>query len=182
MHSKIVHLDLSKNLLGDKGVALLCPAIAKSLSLVSLRLGSNEITSLGIAKLFTALSKNESLAEIDIGTEDGIQRNRMCPKSFKTLYEVLLKNRSCVVYRLKAVSMGTQGLESILDALIKTHDDYKEAVRKAQAYQVQENEFLASELEKKLQNNDALIVLGKLKKRHPIMTKKPQIEFVKAAV
>ena len=53
--SKIVHLDLSKNLLGDKGVSLLCPAIARSLSLVSLRLGSNEITSPGIAKLFTAL-------------------------------------------------------------------------------------------------------------------------------
>ena len=78
--------------------------------------------------------------------------------------------------------MGTQGLEWILDALIKTYDDYCDAVSKAQARQVEEDEYLCSELEKKLQNNDALMVLEKLKKRHPIMTRKPRLVFVKAAI
>ena len=40
----IVQLDLSKNLLGDRGIALLAPAIAKSKALVSIQLCSNEIS------------------------------------------------------------------------------------------------------------------------------------------
>ena len=63
---------MSKNLLGDRGIALLAPAIAKSKSLVSIQLCSNEISGQGMSNLFNALIKNESLSEIDIGTEDGI--------------------------------------------------------------------------------------------------------------
>jgi Ran GTPase-activating protein (RanGAP) involved in mRNA processing and transport len=70
--SKIRHLDLCKNMLGDKGVAILAQAFLKSKSLVTLHLGSNEITVHGMGILFKAFSQNESLAVIDLSTEDGI--------------------------------------------------------------------------------------------------------------
>jgi len=70
--NNIVILDLSKNLLGDKGIAILATALAKSKSLTTLLLCSNEVSGQGMSQLFKALIRNESLVEIDIGTEDGI--------------------------------------------------------------------------------------------------------------
>ena len=43
-NTQVTLLDLSKNLLGDRGILMLAPAISKSKSLTSLALCSNEIT------------------------------------------------------------------------------------------------------------------------------------------
>ena len=42
--TEIIQLNLSKNLLGDKGIMCLASALAKSKSLVSLAICSNEIS------------------------------------------------------------------------------------------------------------------------------------------
>ena len=75
---EITHLDLSKNLLNDKGTKLLLPSIASSKSIVVFKVCSNDISPNGLKLLFQYLKGNESITEIDISTEDGVQRNRIC--------------------------------------------------------------------------------------------------------
>lgn len=53
--NKISHLDLCKNLLGDRGIIILTQAFLKSTSLVTLNIGSNEITTSGMSYFFKQL-------------------------------------------------------------------------------------------------------------------------------
>jgi Ran GTPase-activating protein (RanGAP) involved in mRNA processing and transport len=117
-NSRIGHLDLCKNMLGEKGIKILAPAFLKSKSLVSLHLGSNEITVHGVCILLKALTKNESINTIDISTEDGIQRNRMFSASdlsaVEALKDFIVENRFCHHLKLRGVSLGIQGFDRIL--------------------------------------------------------------------
>jgi Ran GTPase-activating protein (RanGAP) involved in mRNA processing and transport len=115
---KISHLDLCKNMLGDKGVRLLAQAFLKSKSLVSINLGSNEITVQGVCILLKALTKNESIDTIDLSTEDGIQRNRIFSASdlsgVDALKEFIVQNKFCHQLKLRGLSLGVQGFDRIL--------------------------------------------------------------------
>lgn len=107
---KISHLDLCKNMLGDKGVKILAQAFLKSKSLVSIHLGSNEITVHGVCILLKALTKNESIDTIDLSTEDGIQRNRIFSASdtnaIDALKEFIVQNKFCQQLKIRGVNLG----------------------------------------------------------------------------
>ena len=115
---KIAHLDLCKNMLGDKGVKVIVPILLRSKQLVSIHLGSNEITVHGMTILLNSLVDNQSLNSIDLGTEDGIQRNRIFSATDQSAIEALknfiVENRFCHQLRLRGVSLGVQGFEKIL--------------------------------------------------------------------
>ena len=68
----VAHLDISKNLIGDKGIDILAPAFQSSRNLVSLIIGSNDISPNGMIKLLNAFSQNCSLQYINLSTEDGV--------------------------------------------------------------------------------------------------------------
>jgi len=114
----VAHLDLSKNLIGDKGVEILAPAFQNSRNLVSLSLGSNDISGVGMVKLFNAFTLNCSLSTINLSTEDGVQRNRITSSaSLEALKNFILTNKFCKVLKIKGVFLGVPGFRVIFDAL-----------------------------------------------------------------
>ena len=75
--SRISHLDLSKNNLGNSGVILLMRGVKESLSLATLNLASNDISSEGMVAIAKSLHRNESLSALNLSTLEGVSRNRM---------------------------------------------------------------------------------------------------------
>ena len=107
---KIAHLDLSINMLGDKGVKVLVPQLLKSKQLVSIHFGSNEITVHGMTILFNQLVNNQSIDTINLSTEDGIQRNRIYSATddgaIEALKRFIVENRFCHQLIMRGVSLG----------------------------------------------------------------------------
>ena len=71
----IAHLDLSNNLLGDKGAATVARAVRFCSSLVSLNMASNVIANAGMKVCFEELGNNHTLCELNISTIEGKNRN-----------------------------------------------------------------------------------------------------------
>jgi hypothetical protein len=78
--NKCSHLDLRKNLLGNKGIIELAKSINTNSSLVHIDIGSNDITFEGANSFFLSLRKHKSLTSINIANSDGLHRNRIGSK------------------------------------------------------------------------------------------------------
>jgi Ran GTPase-activating protein (RanGAP) involved in mRNA processing and transport len=87
------HLDVSRNNLGNNGLAtLLNRGIRVSVALVHLDIGSNDITCDGASSLFKALENHPSLSSLVIANHDRLHRNRLSEKSCTALGNLLEKN------------------------------------------------------------------------------------------
>jgi Ran GTPase-activating protein (RanGAP) involved in mRNA processing and transport len=85
-------LDLSKNNLGNQGVAMLMPGLRMNRSLVSLDLGSNDITNEGAALLFDVVRYHKSLSALTIANHDRFHRNRIGLNACNNLHNMLRDN------------------------------------------------------------------------------------------
>lgn len=74
------HLDLRKNVLGNKGLKELAKSILTNSSLIHVDIGSNDITFEGANSFFISMRKHKTLSSINVANSDGLHRNRIGPK------------------------------------------------------------------------------------------------------
>lgn len=73
--NKFSHLDLRKNILGNKGLKELSKSLNSNSSLIHIDIGSNDITYEGANSFFSSLKKHKTLSSINIANSDGLHRN-----------------------------------------------------------------------------------------------------------
>lgn len=115
---RLAVLDLHKNNLGDAGVKLLLPSIAKSRTLIHFNIASNDITNDGMMALFSGMLRNESLTELNVSTMEGIARNRISLLGVLEIKRMLQNNKFISILDISSLGIGNDGFDLICDALI----------------------------------------------------------------
>lgn len=90
--NKCSHLDLRKNVLGNKGLKELSKALNTNSSLVHIDIGSNDITYEGANSFFLSLRKHSTITSLNIANSDGLHRNRIGTKGCTGINSLLKAN------------------------------------------------------------------------------------------
>lgn len=114
---RIARLNLSKNKIGDKGLALICDSISSSTSLVCLNITSNSITPKGGDYLFSMLIHQKSLIEVNASSVEGINRNRISFEGLTKIEHVLKHNSYIEFLNLSGNSIKNKGFKYIINGL-----------------------------------------------------------------
>ena len=114
---RIARLNLSKNNIGDKGLALICDSISSSTSLVCLNITSNSITPKGGDYLFSMLIHQKSLIEVNASSVEGINRNRISFEGLTKIEHVLKHNSYIEFLNLSGNSIKNKGFKYIINGL-----------------------------------------------------------------
>lgn len=115
--NKCSHLDLRKNILGNKGIKELAKAISTNASLVHVDIGSNDITYEGANAFFLSLRKHKTLTSISIANGDGLHRNRIGAKGCIGLNKLLKANSLISMLNISDNSIGVDGVTTLLDGI-----------------------------------------------------------------
>ena len=108
------HLDVSRNNLGNGGLAtLLARGVRLSCSLVHLDIGSNDITCEGAQNLFQSIEGHPSLASLVIANHDRLHRNRLSERSCQALGTLLERNQVLTMLNIADNSISNEGLRLI---------------------------------------------------------------------
>lgn len=114
---RVSWLNLSKNRLGDTGVADLSKSIRRFNFLVHLDVSSNCISPKGFKSLGNAISLNNSITELNVSTLPcGSFKNRIDASSFFAALEDPLSVLQCL--NVAGTSLGVDGALAIFSALI----------------------------------------------------------------
>ena len=111
------HLDLRKNVLGNKGLKELAKSINTNSSLIHVDIGSNDITFEGANSFFISLRKHKTLSSINVANSDGLHRNRIGAKGCIGLNELLIKNKLITMINMSDNSIGVEGIRTLLNGL-----------------------------------------------------------------
>ena len=115
--NKFSHLDLRKNMLGNKGLKELSKSINSNCSLIHIDIGSNDITFEGANSFFISLKKHKTLSSINIANNDGLHRNRIGAKGCIGLNELLQKNKLISMINISDNYLGREGVKTLLNSL-----------------------------------------------------------------
>ena len=111
-------LDLTGNMIRDKGATALAEMLCTNRHLTSLTLQSNDIGIDGAASIFAALSSNSALTALDLGSSPtGGNRNRSGLKSVEALTGMLEKNCSLTRLSLYGNGMGPECCTALAQGL-----------------------------------------------------------------
>ena len=108
---QIAYINLSKNKLTDKGLALICRALLPSLNLVSLDLSSTDLSPGGSEEVLDLLSKHKSLHSLNLSSHQCLYRNKIgsCESLIK-----LAQSQTLTYLNLAGTSLGNEGLKCLI--------------------------------------------------------------------
>ena len=109
MHS-FAHVDISKNNLGNQGLANFLKGLMRCDSIVSLDIGSNDIMIEGASLLFRSLKSHPSLSVLNIANHDRLHRNRIGINACHDLRDFLLENKVISQLNIADNRIGNEGL------------------------------------------------------------------------
>lgn len=115
--NKCSHLDLRKNVLGNKGLKELAKAIQTNSSLVHIDIGSNDITFEGANSFFLSMRTHNTLTSINIANSDGLHRNRIGPKGCIGLNELMKQNKCLSMIDISDNTIGSEGIKTLLNGI-----------------------------------------------------------------
>ena len=110
---EIAVLDISKNVLGNKGILPLLQVIKNSKTLIAIDIGANEIGPEGMIKVMEALAQNESVTSLSFGSQEALNRNRIEQKGCSQLYKMIRSNTLITILNLHSTNIGNFGVEMI---------------------------------------------------------------------
>jgi len=113
----IIHLDLSRNFLGDSGTRIIGKAIRSSYSMVSLNLASNCIGEKPMAYFLSCLKRNCSITDVKLNTINGTNDNCITGPALDALSLLLSDNRIISIMDLEDTVLHDKGLKVILGRL-----------------------------------------------------------------
>ena len=115
--NKCSHLDLRKNVLGNKGLKELAKVIQTNSSLVHIDIGSNDITFEGANSFFLSMRSHNTLTSINIANSDGLHRNRIGAKGWIGLNELIKHNKWLSMIDISDNTIGNDGIKTLLNGL-----------------------------------------------------------------
>eukprot|EP00826_Nyctotherus_ovalis_P029844 TRINITY_DN2367_c0_g2_i1.p2 TRINITY_DN2367_c0_g2~~TRINITY_DN2367_c0_g2_i1.p2 ORF type:complete len:338 (+),score=63.72 TRINITY_DN2367_c0_g2_i1:433-1446(+) len=113
----ISSLDLSRNPIGDKGIADLSQALKYSFSLVHLDLSSTNLGPKGGSRLFKGLAVNESITHLNVSSHKGLYRNKLGTKGLKKIVAVLKNNRVLAILNVAGNAIRAEGLAYVAEGI-----------------------------------------------------------------
>lgn len=116
-NSNFSKLELSKNMLGDKGIIALIRQIKDNKSLIHISIGNNDIRADGANEFFKLLVSNESIISVDLSSTDGLNKNRIGMIGIAPIREVLMHNPFIRYLDLADSQIGNDAIMFITEGL-----------------------------------------------------------------
>ena len=105
------YVNLSRNLLGDKGVAVLVRQLANCVNLVHLDVSSNDMSPAGAQQALSVLSSHKSLTSLDLSSHEGLHRNRLNLPGAEALRAYLQASPFPTHVNVTGTALGSEGCE-----------------------------------------------------------------------
>jgi len=109
---------LSKNPIGDEGIADISQALKYSLSVVYIDLSSINLGPKGGSHLLKGLAVNESITHLNIASHKGLYRNKLGAKGLKKIVPVLRNNKVLAIINITGNAIRAEGLAYIAEGIV----------------------------------------------------------------
>jgi Ran GTPase-activating protein (RanGAP) involved in mRNA processing and transport len=150
-NTRLTHLDLSYNKLGDEGVIAIAQTLRKNKTLTSLDLTDTNISDQAALAIIEALAHNTTLTQLYLSNDD------ITDKTALALAEYLRNNHSLTRLYFVCYGMTNKGVIALLEALTN-NNTLKEAAINSR--NIEATKELITALEKFLATNNTIANLG----------------------